>query len=87
MIQTKLHGIAERLGVTRVDALGQPFDPSLHEAVATEPGTSGSTVVEVYQNGYRIGDILVRPAMVKTGDPTEDGEHDQATEETQAFDA
>jgi hypothetical protein len=28
-------------------------------------------VVEVYQNGYRIGDQLVRPAMVKTGDPIE----------------
>lgn len=69
MIQTKLHGIAERLGVTTVDAIGKPFDPSVHEAVATEPGTSGSTVVEVYQNGYRIGDVLVRPAMVKTGDP------------------
>jgi len=71
MIQTKLHGIAERLGVTQVDAIGKPFDPSVHEAVATEPGTSGSTVVEVYQNGYRIGDVLVRPAMVKTGDPLE----------------
>lgn len=71
MIQAKLHSTAERLGVSQVDALGQPFDPSIHEAVATEPGSSGSTVVEVYQNGYRIGDLLVRPAMVKTGDPVE----------------
>lgn len=69
MIQTKLTGIAERLGVHRIEAIGQPFDPSVHEAVATEPGTDGSTVVEVYQQGYRIGDVLVRPAMVKTGDP------------------
>jgi len=69
LIQNKLTSIAERLGATRIDALGQPFDPSIHEAVATEPGSTGSTVVEVYQNGYRIGDALVRPAMVKTGDP------------------
>lgn len=82
LIQAKLMGIIERLGVTKVDALGQPFDPSVHEAVATEPGTDGSTVVEVYQHGYRIGDTLVRPAMVKTGAPLED---DNETPET--FDA
>lgn len=72
MIHAKLMGIVERLGVTKLDALGQPFDPSVHEAVATEPGTDGSTVVEVYQHGYRIGDTLVRPAMVKTGNPIQD---------------
>ncbi len=82
MIQAKLNGIFERLGVTKVDALGQPFDPSVHEAVATEPGTDGSTVVEIYQHGYRIGDTLVRPAMVKTGAPLEE---DNETPET--FDA
>ena len=69
MIQTKLDGILERQGIRRVDALGAAFDPSVHEAVASEPGTDGSTVVEVYQHGFRVGDILVRPAMVKTGDP------------------
>ncbi len=69
MIQAKLTGTAERLGAARIDALGQPFDPSVHEAVATEPGSTGANVVEVYQNGYRIGEMLVRPAMVKTGDP------------------
>ncbi len=77
MIQAKLTGTAERLGAVRIDALGQPFDPSIHEAVASEPGSTGSNVVEVYQNGYRIGEMLVRPAMVKTGDapePTTDAE-------------
>ena len=68
MIQAKLNGTVERLGVTRVDALHKPFDPAFHEAVATEPGSSGSHVVEIYQNGYTLGDMLVRPAMVKTGD-------------------
>jgi molecular chaperone GrpE len=72
MIQDKLTTTAQRLGAERIDALGQPFDPALHEAVATEPGSTGTTIVEVYQNGYRIGDVLVRPAMVKTGDPLPD---------------
>lgn len=78
LIQTKLMGVVDRLGVSKIDALGQPFDPAVHEAVATEPNTTGSTVVEVYQNGYRIGDTLVRPAMVKTGDPLETGDDDDA---------
>lgn len=77
MIQAKLTGTAERLGATRIDALGQPFDPALHEAVATDPGSAGSHVVEIYQNGYRIGDLLVRPAMVKTGDAPEHAADDE----------
>jgi molecular chaperone GrpE len=68
MIQTKLAGILERAGVTVIEALNQPFDPAVHEAVATEPGSKGEFVVEVYQKGYRVGDQLARPAMVKTGD-------------------
>lgn len=78
MIQAKLTSIFDRLGVSRIDALGQPFDPAFHEAVATEPGSSGTNVVEVYQNGYQIGDTLVRPAMVKTGDaPVSEAEETQ----------
>ncbi len=68
MIDTKFRGILERVDARIIDPVGEPFDPSQHEAVATEPGTTGSTVVEVYQKGYAIGDHLVRPAMVKTGD-------------------
>lgn len=68
MIQSKLQGILERAGINEVEALHQQFDPAQHEAVATEPGSKGQTVVEVYQKGYRLGDLLVRPAMVKTGD-------------------
>ncbi|CAN5641773.1 nucleotide exchange factor GrpE [soil metagenome] len=71
MINTKLQGVMERSGVSEVNPLHESFDPSQQEAVASEPGTSGSTVIEVYQKGYRIGDVLIRPAMVKTGDPVE----------------
>jgi len=71
LIQQKLSGILERAGVQAVDSLNQPFDPAVHEAVATEPGTSGQTVVEVYQKGYKLSDTLLRAAMVKTGDAPE----------------
>lgn len=71
LIAGKLRGVLERAGVKEIDALHQPFDPSMHEAVATESGSNGSHVVEVYQPGYMLGDNLMRPAMVKTGDPVE----------------
>lgn len=87
MIQSKLNGTVERLGVTRIDALHQPFDPAFHEAVATEPGSSGSHVVEIYQNGYTLGDMLVRPAMVKTGDAPPDVATSDTTGDDVSFDA
>jgi molecular chaperone GrpE len=55
-----------RLGIERVEALGKPFDPAVHEAIQTlvtsdfPPGTVASEV----QAGYRMGDRLIRPAMV-----------------------
>lgn len=58
----------ERAGVSAIDALGQPFDPNFHEAVNADPGSSGTHVTEVYQQGYRLGSSLLRPAMVKVGD-------------------
>jgi molecular chaperone GrpE len=67
MIAKKLADALARFGVTEIEAVGQPFDPALHEAVATDPGSTGEMVVEVYQTGYRLGDGLLRPAMVKTG--------------------
>ena len=67
MIEKKLQAVLERAGVTPIEALGQPFDPALHEAVASDPAGDDSTVVEVYRQGYRLGDGLLRAAMVKVG--------------------
>jgi molecular chaperone GrpE len=56
-------------GVEPIDAVGQLFDPELHEAVETvevEPEDVGKVVAE-YARGYRIGDRLLRPARVKVG--------------------
>ena len=82
MVGKKLAHILERAGVTPIEALGQRFDPAVHEAVSSEPGTSGTFVVEVYQDGYKLGQSLLRPAMVKTGDPPGDAEAEpEATRE------
>jgi molecular chaperone GrpE len=68
MIEKKLIALLEREGVTPIEALGMPFDPAVHEAVATEDGSKDNVVVEVYQTGYRHGQGLLRPAVVKVGD-------------------
>jgi molecular chaperone GrpE len=57
----------EGLGVTRIDAAGQPFDPQLHEAVTTVPTSSAEQdgiVIGVVRNGYRVGGDVLRPATV-----------------------
>lgn len=71
LIEKKLLGLLEREGVTPIEAIGQPFDPAFHEAVATEPGSTQNVVTEVYQQGYKQGDYVLRPAMVKVGDKPE----------------
>jgi molecular chaperone GrpE len=72
LIQSKFLGILEQSGVKKLAPLGEAFDPKEHEAVATEPGSTGHIVVEIYQPGYKIGETLIRPAMVKTGDTVPD---------------
>ncbi len=56
----------QRAGIERYSPEGEPFDPTLHEAVAQQPveGAEPGTVVEVFQRGYRMGDSVVRPARV-----------------------
>ena len=55
----------ERLEVTPIDAMGQPFDPNLHEAISQqESDQPAGTVVQVLQRGYRAGERLLRPALV-----------------------
>jgi len=57
-----------RAGIESFTATGEPFDPEVHEAVATAPqepgGAESGTVVEVYQLGYRLGPTVIRPARV-----------------------
>jgi molecular chaperone GrpE len=55
-----------RFGVRKIDALGQQFDPTLHEAIleVDEPSQPPGTVVRVAEDGYTIHDRLLRPARV-----------------------
>jgi molecular chaperone GrpE len=54
------------LGVQRIKTVGEPFDPELHEAVSAEEGDGDTEVVsEELQAGYRVGDTVVRHAMVR----------------------
>jgi molecular chaperone GrpE len=53
-------------GVSEIPADGEPFDPRFHEAVTYAPGEDGR-VVSVIQKGYKLGDRVLRPAMVVVG--------------------
>lgn len=66
LVQREFESVLARHGVTEVESLGTPFDPSVHEALAQVPDASvaPSTVVQVYQRGYRLRDRLLRPAQV-----------------------
>jgi molecular chaperone GrpE len=73
LVQRELIGALSKHGVERIDADGQPFDPTEHEAMAQKEDDSvpAHTVVEVYQAGYKLRDRLLRPARVvvsKTGE-------------------
>ena len=60
----------ERLDVTPIEALGQPFDPNLHEAISQQESEAApGSVVQVLQRGYRSGDRLLRPALVVVAKP------------------
>ena len=67
LIAKQLNGVLETLGVVPVETVGRHFDPHVHEAVATEQTEEfePDTVTQEIQRGYRIGDRLLRPAMVK----------------------
>lgn len=62
----QVNKVFETLGITKIDALGQPFDPNYHNAIKQVDNSEyeSDTVCEVYQNGYMLGDRLIRPAMV-----------------------
>jgi molecular chaperone GrpE len=67
MVERKLHKVLSSMGLEAIDPVGQTFDPSLHEAVTTEPAASKDedhTVSKVFQVGYRHNGQLLRPARV-----------------------
>lgn len=67
LINKQLNDVLESLGIQPIASVGERFDPHVHEAVVTEPSDEyePDTVSEEITRGYRIGDRLLRPAMVK----------------------
>jgi molecular chaperone GrpE len=67
LIYRKLLAILDSQDVKLMDALGQPFDPTKHEAIGQMESTvyPSGHIAEVIQNGYLIGDRILRPALVR----------------------
>jgi molecular chaperone GrpE len=66
MVQSQLLDVLKRHGITPIAALGQPFDPNLHQAVMQQPSAEHppNTVLQVLQQGFMIHDRVLRPASV-----------------------
>jgi molecular chaperone GrpE len=85
LVQKGLVGLMSTHGVEEIDALGKPFDPAVHEAMAQAPDASQApnTVLEVLQKGYKLRDRLLRPARViisRAAEATDEGSAGQATD-------
>ena len=67
MIMAQFNTTMEKLGVEKIESLGQSFDPAFHNAVMhVDDETKGENeIVEVFQEGFKMGDKVIRFAMVK----------------------
>ena len=67
LIARKLQNILESEGVRRIEANGAAFDPTFHEAITHEPSADieSGYVIAVVQNGYMLGERVIRPALVR----------------------
>jgi molecular chaperone GrpE len=67
LICRKLQSILEAEGLKRIETEGQMFDPNFHEAIMQEPaeGMESGRIISVIQNGYMLGERVIRPAMVR----------------------
>jgi molecular chaperone GrpE len=66
LVQNELLSALARVGIEQDSPKGEPFDPHCHEAIAQQPveGAESGTIVEVYSQGYRYRDDVLRPAKV-----------------------
>lgn len=70
LIERKLRTSLETQGLTSIQAVGEPFDPHLHEAVRQDKGKEGMVIEEV-QKGYQFHDRVIRPSKVVVGNGEE----------------
>jgi molecular chaperone GrpE len=83
-VADNLEATLTKLGLTRFGEAGEPFDPTVHEALTHgfSPDVTEPTCAEVFQTGYRLGERILRPARVAVVDPQRpdgDGADDEAT--------
>ena len=71
LIERKLRASLEAQGLSPIEALGEPFDPNLHEAVMHEKGSDGIIIREMLR-GYKLYDRVIRPSRVVVGNGEED---------------
>jgi molecular chaperone GrpE len=67
LIARKLQNVLDSEGIKRIEAEGKEFDPNFHEAISHEPadGVKSGFVIAVVQNGYMLGERVIRPALVR----------------------
>jgi molecular chaperone GrpE len=67
LVARKFQNILESEGVKKIEAVGMEFDPNFHEAISHEPadGVQSGHVIAVVQNGYMLGERVIRPALVR----------------------
>lgn len=67
MVARQFREALAKEGVQAIEAMGQPFDPNLHEAIMQEESGEYAepTVIQEFQKGYRLGERVIRPSMVK----------------------
>lgn len=75
MVRQQLESVFERYNCFKIDALHQPFDPHLHEAISQMPSADhpAGTVLHVTQAGFRVEDRVVRPSQVVVSAGPEEG--------------
>jgi molecular chaperone GrpE len=73
LIERKLRGVLEAQGLSPIEAVGQPFDPNLHEATMQGKGKEG-IVIEELQKGYKFRERVIRPSKVVVGNGEEEKE-------------
>lgn len=80
LIYRKLQAALEAQGLSQIEAVGEPFDPTFHEAVMHGEGEEGK-VIEEFQRGYKLYDRVIRPASVMVGKGKEETEENKEEKE------
>ncbi len=67
MVESQIRAVFDKLGIEAIDEVGVSFDPAVHNAVlhVEDETVEENVVTEVLQKGYRLGEKILRPAMVK----------------------